>query len=290
MVSEQCPVARKIVFSQKLWGGDSSGLGTQGTVVLPSQLSLRAVGRLGVRQQAECFLWRGWQMNRHDWSCTAWSALHDLHSRLPLSTVKTGKWWGLVAQVEKLMISSVHQIPCSAQGSSFWLWPGHSAGFASASMGEWPEYSSHFEGSVRDVLNFHSSHFLLLDIVGLSQISCAFYSLESRVGIRYCVDLLPTENGSTDLEIALSFLYEKLYMGYYVGSACLRQCAFCSSIIHTDYTSEEATSKPCCSLGARAGRGRGDGWQCRISTLFLRCWCLQHCLFTITQYIKVNTD
>lgn len=38
--------------------------------------------------------------------------------------------------------------------------------------------------------------FLLGDITGLSQISCSFYSLESRFGIRDSVDLLLTANGS----------------------------------------------------------------------------------------------
>lgn len=39
--------------------------------------------------------------------------------------------------------------------------------------------------------------------MGLSQIACAFYSLESCVGIRYFVDLLATQNGTAHLVIAV---------------------------------------------------------------------------------------
>lgn len=108
------------------------------------------------------------------------------------------------------------------------------------------------------MLNFHLSNFLLCDILGLSEISCAFYSLESCVGIRYFVDLLPTENGSAHSVIALSYLPGKMYTVYYVDFTCFRQCAFCSSIICTEYTldSVEATCRPCCSLGTRAGQGQ----------------------------------
>lgn len=109
-----------------------------------------------------------------------------------------------------------------------------------------------------ELLYFHSSNSLLHDTTTLSQISCAFSSLESHAGIRYSVDLLPREDGSAQLVTTLSYLCGKRNTGYCVGFTCFRARAFCSSKVCRDalYASEEATCKLCCSLAMRAGQGQ----------------------------------
>lgn len=96
--------------------------------------------------------------------------------------------------------------------------------------------------------------------MGLSQISCAFYSLELPVGIRYFLDVLATENGSARLVVAVpSIIFiAQCTWRYYVVFTYFRQRAFCRGVVSTQYTldSEGATCKPGFRLGTRAGTGR----------------------------------
>lgn len=105
-------------------------------------LSLRAVGRRQVRQQAVCFLLplcQGWRM-----SCPSLEPLFRAAAVLVRDCLYQQHGLKIrccpLAREERLVVSSLHQrVPCSAQGSLLCPRAGPSAGFASGAVGAWPE-------------------------------------------------------------------------------------------------------------------------------------------------------
>lgn len=120
---------------------------------------------------------------------------------------------------------------------------------------------------------------MLGDITELSQISCSFYSLESRFGIKYFVDLLLTANGSAHSGILI--LVGSTQDGVWVLPA------LCSGMTCTEIPLDSEEASACCCTWAQglAGASR-EGWLCGMSkkvNYFSGADVIQHFLFTITQ-------